>query len=55
MGISQKHAIITLNKEDGLLYLRDNQSKNGTFVNGEKLELSKPWPLKNGDVISFAR
>jgi len=34
-------------------YLIDLNSSNGTFINGEKLEPSRYYELKQGDVIKF--
>ncbi|MCX7773505.1 MAG: FHA domain-containing protein [Clostridia bacterium] len=38
----------------GSFWLRDNESTNGTFVNGKKLG-KKPVKLKNGDKIHLGR
>lgn len=48
--ISTKHAYIE-GKADGF-YLTDNNSTNGTFVNGERIQFQK---LKTGDTIIFGR
>jgi len=34
-------------------YLIDLNSSNGTFINGEKLEPSRYYELKQGDVVKF--
>src|SRR5687768_8500153 len=47
---SKQHAFIEA-KFDGY-YLSDNQSTNGTFLNGEKIQAAK---LKTGDTIQFGR
>jgi RsiW-degrading membrane proteinase PrsW (M82 family)/pSer/pThr/pTyr-binding forkhead associated (FHA) protein len=47
---SKKHAYIEA-KTDGF-YLTDNQSTNGTFLNGQKIETSK---LSAGDRIQFGK
>ena len=49
-GVSKEHAEI---RQDGQkLLLRDLGSRNGTFVNGNRIEADTP--LKNGDVLHFA-
>ncbi|HUV27494.1 MAG TPA: FHA domain-containing protein [Anaerolineales bacterium] len=50
-GVSRKHARLTFQNNQYLI--EDLGSSNGTFVNGERI--SKPWPLKNGDIISIGR
>lgn len=47
---SKQHAFIET-RPDGF-YLRDNESTNGTFVNGERAATVK---LNNGDTIQFGR
>jgi RsiW-degrading membrane proteinase PrsW (M82 family) len=47
---SKQHAFIEA-RPDGF-YIRDNQSTNGTFVNGNRIETEK---LKSGDVLQFGR
>ena len=48
---SREHALI-LNSPDGV-YVRDNGSRNGTYLNEEKIE--NDTPLKSGDVIRIGR
>lgn len=48
--VSSKHAFIEA-KPDGF-YLTDSQSTNGTFVNGEKIQVRR---LNSGDVIQFGK
>src|SRR5215204_6591872 len=47
---SKQHAFIEA-RPDGF-YIRDNQSTNGTFVNGNRIETAK---LNSGDAIQFGR
>ena len=51
-AISKRHAIIDI--EDGLYYIRDAGSTNGTKVNGERLG-KKRARLHDKDVVGFAR
>jgi len=51
--ISKSHAYFKI--KDHLTYLLfDPGSTNGTFLNGERIHHSKPYEIKNNDVISFA-
>lgn len=51
--ISRTHAAIF--QEDGHFYVQDLHSKNGTFLNGERLASGERSgrPLANGDRIGF--
>jgi adenylate cyclase len=49
--ISRKHALIQV-QGDGECWVVDLGSSNGTYVNGRRV--SRPLPLKNGDVIDMA-
>lgn len=48
-GVSRRHAFIV--RRDGSLYLVDNDSANGTFLNGQKLVAQQPRVLRDGDDI----
>lgn len=48
--ISRTHAV--LRRERGRFVLEDAGSKNGVFVNGQRVV--KPWPLDDGDLIQLA-
>lgn len=49
--VSRIHARIT--RQNGIFYLSDLSSRNGTFVNEKPLELSEKIPLKAGMHIRF--
>ena len=51
-AISKRHAIIDI--KDGLYYIRDTGSTNGTRLNGSRLA-KKPMQLRDKDVVAFAR
>lgn len=51
--VSRRHATIRISPW-GKMELRDF-SKNGTYVNGIRLAVNKPYPVTRKDVISFAR
>ena len=48
-SISGEHAEIT--EKNGLLWIQDLQSTNGTFVNG--IRISAPGKLASGDIVQF--
>ena len=48
-GVSRHHALIV--RRDGSLYLVDNDSANGTFLNGQRLVAQQPRVLRDGDDI----
>uniref|UniRef100_A0A832MPQ8 FHA domain-containing protein n=1 Tax=Pseudothermotoga hypogea TaxID=57487 RepID=A0A832MPQ8_9THEM len=50
MTVSRRHARFT--KENGVWYVEDLKSTNGTYVNGIKIE--QKHPLKDGDTVSLS-
>lgn len=50
--ISRIHARIS--EQDGILYLEDYNSTNGTYHNGKMIPMNTPCRLKEGDQIIFA-
>lgn len=50
LGVSRHHCEIA--RQDGFVVLRDLQSNNGTFVNGNKVEVHN---LNSGDVITIGK
>jgi hypothetical protein len=51
--VSRLHC--TILEEDGAFFLRDEQSANGTFLNGARLAPTVRTPLKDEDEIRLAR
>lgn len=49
--ISRRHAMVQRKNDQFLIY--DLSSRNGTFVNGERISSRDPYPLKPGDVVEF--
>lgn len=49
-AVSKKHAEII--DHDGELWVRDLESTNGTYVNGERVETERP--ISEGDLVQFA-
>ncbi|MCX7710829.1 MAG: FHA domain-containing protein [Clostridia bacterium] len=50
--VSKVHAEL-ISREDGI-YLKDLNSKNGTYVNGERIQSNKEILLKNNDKVTLA-
>ena len=50
--ISRRHASIQL--EQGTYYIKDNNSSNGTFLNGRRLIPEKAEELRDNDIIRLA-
>ena len=50
-AISGKH--VTILYRMGKFYLKDEMAVNGTFLNGELIEIGKPYELTDGDEISL--
>lgn len=51
-GIGRMHAEIHHNQ--GQYYIKDNQSLNGTFVNGKRITSNQYFQLNTGDLIQIA-
>ena len=50
--VSRVHAKIW--KEDGVFYVMDLNSMNGTFLNGERLEANEKREIRPSDEVAFA-
>jgi hypothetical protein len=53
MGISRRHALFRL--EQRRLELIDLGSRNGTFLNGSRLQPEQPVPLHDGDEVRLGK
>ncbi|MCS6835929.1 MAG: FHA domain-containing protein [Anaerolineae bacterium] len=53
LGVSRHHARISV--IEGLLYLRDLQSTNGTRINGFQVTPNQDYRLRDGDEIELGR
>ncbi|HEY3289763.1 MAG TPA: FHA domain-containing protein [Anaerolineae bacterium] len=51
-SVSSVHAVVEMTA-DGAFSIKDNGSTNGTQVNGEKLKVGVPVPLRDGDEITL--
>lgn len=51
LGLSRRHAI--LRRDAGKLVVLDQGSRNGTHLNGLRLDSDKPYALKSGDEVQF--
>ena len=50
--VSRKHAVVRV--ENGIILIRDNQSLNGTFVNGIRISPERFSPVSSKDVITLS-
>lgn len=50
-GVSKTHCTVV--REEAAIFLIDNNSTNGTFVNGRQLAVQTPTQLVHGDVITI--
>ncbi len=50
-GVSRRHALIRPGEQ--MLYLIDQNSTNGTWVNGQRLLPGRDFPLADGDTIEL--
>lgn len=50
--VSRSHAILSVN--DNACTIMDDESRNGTFVNGERLESGVPRRLSDGDTVRLS-
>ena len=52
--VSSKHCTVYM--EDGLFYIIDHKSSNGTYINRklQRLDAETPYQLKHGDIIYIA-
>lgn len=53
MGISRRHAIIQWDNEQ--LYILDLGSRNGSYVNGKKVQPHQPFKLRDGDEMRLGK
>lgn len=49
LGVSRGHLSVSL--EGNTVMIVDNQSLNGTFLNGKPLQSGQPYMLRNGDEL----
>jgi pSer/pThr/pTyr-binding forkhead associated (FHA) protein len=52
-GVSRKHAVVKVGNQG--ISLVDLGSTNGTVLNNRRLPPNEPYPLNDGDIISFGR
>lgn len=50
-GVSRRHA--SIHDQDGMVYVTDLDSTNGTRINGLPLITNQPYRLREGDEIQF--
>jgi ABC-type sugar transport system ATPase subunit len=52
-NVSKYHA--TVQFKNGIGYITDTNSSNGTFINGKRIEPNRPVKLKNNDIIVLGK
>jgi len=52
-SVSKNHASIALDRGSGTYFVTDTNSRNGTFINGEKIETCTKTALWPGAYLSF--
>jgi pSer/pThr/pTyr-binding forkhead associated (FHA) protein len=52
-GVSRRHAVIR--RREGVLYIEDLNSTNGTRINGSQLIPEREYRLRDGDEVEFGR
>ena len=50
--VSRKHLIVEFNNDHW--FITDNESTNGTYLNGEMIKKGKQYAVKRGDIISLS-
>ncbi len=53
LGVSRRHAL--LRPTDKHLYLIDQGSTNGTWINGHAIGANAPYSVSNGDIVKLGR
>jgi hypothetical protein len=53
LGVSHEHAVIQV--VNGHVYIKDFNSRNGTYLNGMELYAMREYPLADGDEIMLGR
>ena len=52
-SVSKRHASIVLDRNQGTYYVTDQDSRNGTYVNGKKLAPNTRADIGSGSYVSF--
>ncbi|NOK86031.1 MAG: hypothetical protein GFH27_549395n53 [Chloroflexi bacterium AL-W] len=53
LGVSRRHAVISA--RNSRVTIRDEDSSNGTYINGERLPPGKGYRLRHGDTLMFGK
>lgn len=53
LGVSRNHAVIV--RRDGAVHIADNNSANGTFLNGQRLVADRLRVLRDGDDVRVGK
>ena len=55
MGVSRLHATIRIEPQKNKVFIIDQGSANGTFVNGYEIPANSEVPLNHGDVLTLGK
>ncbi len=55
LGVSRRHAHLSYNRQDKTVRVRDMDSANGTFINGQKLHPGEVHVLRHGDKLRMGK
>ncbi len=55
MGVSRLHATIRIDPQRNKVFIIDQGSANGTFVNGYEIPANSEVPLNHGDVLTLGK
>ena len=53
--LSERHASLEAHDEKGRYWLRDLESKHGTFVNGQPVDVQHGHAIEDGDLLRFGK
>ncbi|KAF5356466.1 hypothetical protein D9757_012469 [Collybiopsis confluens] len=53
-SVSRSHALVWVD-HDGMVFIQDLESSNGTYINGVRLTSKLPSPLKDSDILRLGQ
>ena len=55
MGVSRLHATIRIDPQQNKVFVIDQGSANGTYVNGYEIPANSETPINHGDVLTLGK